>query len=464
MRNGFIFGAALIALTAGSIHAQTQIDKVIATEGEGGDSFGSGSDIDGDTCVVGALTSDLFANSSGAAFVFQDDGTGNWNQVTALEPLTPDIGGEFGRSVAISGDVIIVGASRDDAEEDLGGAAYLFERNEGGPDNWGQVIRLIPTEVDEIDQFGFSVDIEGDWAVVGAPGDDDAGGNSGAAYVYQRVGGVWTFHDKLVPGLISIFAEFGWSVGISGDTIVCGTRRDDTLVNNGGSAFIFQRVGNEWQSVQKIYSDDLENDDWFGQDVAIDGDVVVAGARNEDELGNNAGAAYIFERNKGGPDNWGQVQKLLADDGAFGDLFGETVHVEGDLVIVGAPNANNDSGEAYFYSRGDGSWPLIDGFMGKGVGGDDRFGRSVALGSGLAIIGATGDDDNGSSAGAAYIFTADPPCAADLTGDGVVDTADLLALLGDWGFCGVCAADLTDDNVVDTADLLNLLGQWGPCQ
>jgi len=418
--------ACVVAGLGSTRVAQQELDKLIATEGMAGDSLGIGVDVDGPTCVAGAMHSGLAIDQGGAAYVFLSLDGASWTQVATLTPSTPDSGAQFGRSVGVSGDVVMVGATQDDAAEQLGGAVYVYERDEGGPGAWGEVQRLIPADVDELDQFGFDVAVDGDWAIVGSPGDDDAGGNAGAAYIYMRgQDGVWAEAQKLVPGEISILADAGWSVAIDGDTAVVGSRRDDSQASNAGSAFVYRLIGGDWVQVAKIYSDDLEAGDWFGEAVAIDGDVIVVGARNEDELGGSAGAAYVFERDAGGPEAWGQTAKLIADDGIGGDLLGEAVAVEGDRVLVGAPNAANDSGVVYVYGRAGQTWAQTGSFDAADTGGNDAFGTDVGMASGLAIVGAIGDDPSGAGSGSAYVFGFG--CAADFNGDGAVNILDFVA-------------------------------------
>ena len=199
-----------------------------------------------------------------------------------------------------------------------------------------------------------------------------------------------------------------------------GTRRDDTFDSNAGSAFIYELVEDTWIEVTKLYSMDLQAGDWFGEAVAIDGDVVVVGARAEDELGNNAGAAYVFERDAGGPDNWGETDKLLATDGVFGDLFGEAVAVEGDSIVVGAPNADNDEGDAYLFRRDGDEWTEVTSFKGEDTGGNDHFGTWISLDGGIALTGAPGD-----GTGSAYLTKF--VCEADFNCDGNANILDFVA-------------------------------------
>ena len=206
----------------------------------------------------------------------------------------------FGYSVAVSGDTAVVGTIRDDDNGSDSGSVYVFERNEGGADNWGQVIKLLPSDGASGDWFGYSVAVSGYTVVVGASRDDDNGGSSGSAYVFERnEGGAdnWGQVVKLLPGDGAAFDEFGYLVAVSGDTVVVGAISD---VDNGV----------------------------------------------------RSGSAYVFERNEGGADNWGQVLKLLPGDGAAGDFFGISVAASDDTVIVAAyldDDNGANSGSAYVF-------------------------------------------------------------------------------------------------------------------
>ncbi len=206
----------------------------------------------------------------------------------------------FGFSVAISGDFAVVGAQLEDAGGSAAGAAYVLQRNEGGAENWGEVKKLTASDAQAGDQFGYSVAVSGDTVVVGANDEDSAGSGTGAAYVFRR--------------------------------------------NHGGA--------DNWGEVKKLIASDAQGGDNFGWSVTVSGDTVVVGAYVEDAGGSAAGAAYVFQRNQGGTDNWGEVKKLTASDAETGDLFGISVAVSGDTIVVGAwveDAGGSDAGAAYVF-------------------------------------------------------------------------------------------------------------------
>ena len=209
----------------------------------------------------------------------------------------------------------------------------------------------------------------------------------------------------------------------------------------------------------KLLPDDGSSGDHFGHTVAISGAIALVGAKHHDFNGSNRGSAYLFDTITGQ-----QIAKLLADDGAAGDHFGGSVAISGTTAIVGAhtdDDNGSNSGSAYLFDATTGQQiaKLLpnDGAVGE------RFGWSVAIYSGAAIVGAIEDEDNGFNSGSAYLFEA-ATCPWDLNGDGSVGVSDLLILLVFWGRCSpVCLGDLDGDGFVGIFDLLALLANWGAC-
>jgi len=202
----------------------------------------------------------------------------------------------------VMGDYAIVGAQYEDSGGISSGAAYVFYRDQGGADNWGQVVKLTASDAEAGDEFGSSVAIDGDYVVSGAIGEDSGGTDRGAAYIFYR--------------------------------------------NQGGT--------DNWGEVLKLTASDPEDQDAFGGSVAIDGEFVVVGAFYEDgDEKNNRGAAYIYGRNSGGQDVWGQVIKILASDAGDGDNFGFSVAIEGNFVVIAVPyeetEGNTDRGAVYIF-------------------------------------------------------------------------------------------------------------------
>ena len=202
----------------------------------------------------------------------------------------------FGTSVAISGETAIVGSARDDIGANIDqGSAYVFVRN---GTTWTQQTKLIAADGAASDFFGISVAISGNTAIVGSH-DDDIGAkiNQGSAYIFVRIGGIWTQQTKLIAVDGAADDNFGWSVAISGDTAIVGSHDDDIGANFAqGSAYIFVRIGGIWTQQTKLIASDGAASDQFGWSVAISGNTVIVGSPSDDiDANTNQGSAYIFD-------------------------------------------------------------------------------------------------------------------------------------------------------------------------
>ena len=395
-------------------------DKLTASDEWSYDIFGFATAIDGDTAVIGAHGNDDNGNASGSAYIFEwDDATGTWIEIAKL--TASDAGGldNFGYSVAISGDIVVVGALYgDDVSADTGGA-YVFYRDQGGPDTWGEVTKLTASDSEFEDWFGFSVAIDGDSILVGAQWADGAETNSGAAYIFERdTGGLdnWGEVVILTASDTSEDAHFGHAVAISGETVIVGATGDSGAGLKSGAAYIFSRDHGGpgvWGEVTKLTADDAATEALFGVSAAIDGDLVVVGAfRDDGGALLDSGSAYLFDRNLGGADAWGQLTKLTASDGAEDDQFGLAVAIRGATAIVGSgyhDSAAVDAGAAYVFNRdygGAGAWGEAVKFTASDAAIDDWFGqKGVSFSAGRAVIGAYADDGPmGTNSGSAYVF------------------------------------------------------------
>ena len=285
----------------------------------------------------------------------------------------------FGTSVAISGDTAVVGALFDVDSGISSGSAYVFQRSAGV---WSQQQKLTASDAAANDQFGASVAISGDTAVVSSPGDDDAGTNSGSAYVFIRSAGVWSQEAKLTASDGTGSDGFGGSVAISGDTVVVGASRDDDAGTSSGSAYVFIRSAGVWSEQAKLIASDAAGGDFFGGSVAISGESVVVGAFNDDDTASDSGSAYVFQRSG---TTWSQEAKLTASDAALSDFFGFSVAISGDTAVVGAhldDDAGGDSGSAYVFQRSAGVWSEQQKLTASDAALADEFGFSVAISGG----------------------------------------------------------------------------------
>ncbi len=413
-----------------------EVKKLTASDAQAGDEFGIRVAVSVDTAVVGAWSED----AGGAAYVFHRDqgGQDNWGEVKKLTASDAQAGDRFGWSVAVSGDTAVVGANGEDAGGTTAGAAYVFQRDQGGTDNWGEVKKLTASDAQAFSDFGFSVAVSGGTVVVGAFVED------GAAYVFQRdEGGTdnWGEVTKLLASDAEAIDVFGISVAVSGDTAVVGAQGEDAGGSHAGAAYVFQRdegSQDNWGEVKKLTASDAQANDYFGISVAVSGDTAVVGAYLEDAGATNAGAAYVFQRDEGGADNWGEVQKLTASDTQFSGVFGFSVAVSGDTAVVGAYGENaggiGAAGAAYVFQRdegGAGNWGEVTKLTASDAHFSDEFGGSVAVNGDTAVIGERGEDAGGSNAGAAYVFDLllPKPLPGDANCDGIVDPIDAAFIL-----------------------------------
>ncbi|MCC6551862.1 MAG: hypothetical protein IT372_02420 [Polyangiaceae bacterium] len=405
----------------------TQHAKLVAADGEPGEHLGAAVAISGDTAVIGAYWDDDLGTASGSAYVFVRSGA-DWVQQAKLLAGDGASSARFGHSVAISGDTIVVGAYGDDELAGWAGAAYVFVRTNGA---WTQQAKLLASDGAYADQLGISVAVSGDTALVGADGDDEMGDHSGSAYVFVRSGAAWTQQTKLLAAEGQAVDWFGMHLALGGDTAVIGAPGDDDLGNHAGSAYVFARSGAVWTQQAKLLAGDGSAEDQLGISVAVSGDTALVGAYADDDLGSNAGSAYVFVRSGAA---WTQQAKLLAGDGAAGDSFGGSVAISGDSALVGSgwdDHLGFNSGSAYVFTRSGAAWTQEAKLLAGDGAAEDQLGHSVALSGDTAAIGAWMDDDMGADSGSAYIFGA----LLSLNGVACGDGAECLS-----GFCvdGVC--------------------------
>ena len=311
-------------------------------------------------------------------------------------------GDSFGYSVAVDGDTAVIGAVHDDDNGLDSGAAYVFSRIDG---IWRQQAKLTASDGAAYDYFGVSVAVDGDTAVIGAYYDDDNGYNSGAVYVFIRSGDSWVRQAKLTASDGAGWDYFGVSVAVDGDTAVIGAHYDDDNGTDSGSAYVFGRSDGAWAQQTKLTAPDWAAGSYFGYSVAVDGDTAVIGAYGDYDNGTNSGAAYVFGRSDGA---WAQQTRLTAADGVEFHYFGRSVAVNGDTAIIGALGDSDNgskSGAAYVFSRSGSTWVQQAKLTASDGAANDWFGVSVAVDGDTAVIGALYDDDNGSDSGSAYVFS-----------------------------------------------------------
>ena len=451
MKNLFVL--VFISLITISLEAQSfnEILKVVASDRGNGHFFGFSVDVDSNYAVIGAInagTPNNLFGQQGSAYIFKRSNNNNWQEVKKVVASDGFDMDNFGYSVDISGDYVIVGAYQEDEDTNnantlsAAGAAFIFKKDEGGVDNWGEVKKLIASDRDQDDNFGRSVGISGSYAVVGANYEQhDINGmnsmfNAGSAYIFEKdAGGTdnWGELKKLVATDRTSNDDFGRSVSIDGDFIVIGAQKQNldgssnNYLINAGAVYVFEKNtggSNNWGELQKIVAIDRIAGVRFGSAVAIDGDYIVVGASSATSTPNVfSGAAYVFKKDLVlGTPNWSEFKKLVASDAAANDEFGAAVDISGDNIIVGAAresedlngsNTLNQAGAAYIFNKDEGgvdNWGETQKIIANDRAMTARFGTDVAIKGDFAMVGArveSKDATGGNSiggAGAAYVF------------------------------------------------------------
>ena len=394
---------AFVRVSEGTEGTRPYLDnKLLASDGTAGDAFGRGVAIDGDTAVAGAM----YHDGTGAAYVFVRQG-GVWIEEAKLIASDAAMDDQFGYSVAIDGDTVAIGAWNDDhGGGENAGSAYVFIRS---ADGWVEQAKLTASDGSSGDLFGASVALDGNTAVIGAYADNHGGSyaDGGSVYVFVRSNGAWSQMAKLTPSDFSGNDEyFGFSVAVDGDTMVIGAPGEDHGSGwNHGAAYVFVGACSVWIEEAKLTASDGASPDNFGKSVAIANDTLVIGAIRDNS---DTGAAYLFERPPGGWMDMTETVKLTASDASAGDGFGASVALDGDMVLVGSylddHDGGVDAGSAYVFVRSGNDWIEECKHVAFDAEPGDCLGRAVAMCGGTRLIGAHLDDDKGTDAGSAYVF------------------------------------------------------------
>lgn len=311
-----------------------QIAKLYASDAKAYDNFGDSVSISGDYIAVGVWGEDTNGNAAGSAYIFKIYSDNSVTQIAKIKASDAQASDWFGKSVSISGDYVVVGALREDTTGVDAGSAYVFKIN--SDDSVTQIAKIQASDIQEYDQFGKSVSISGDYVVVGSHQSDAAAVNSGSAYVFKINSDDSVIQiAKIQASDAEAFDLLGNSVSISGDYIVIGASRKDTVGAAAGSAYVFKRNSDaNITQIAKIVANDTETDDYFGNSVSISGDYIAVGAFKEDSLLINVGSAYVFKINS--DTNITQVAKIQATDAEYFDSFGNSVSISGDYIVAGA--------------------------------------------------------------------------------------------------------------------------------
>ncbi|MDH7911366.1 T9SS type A sorting domain-containing protein [Winogradskyella sp. SYSU M77433] len=387
-------------------------NKIAASDRAEMDQFGWSVAIDGDYAAVCAVGNDTDENnmnplpseSPGAVFIFEKNTSGDWTQTQKIVASDRMTGSThwFGNSLSISGSTMVVGTYESEK-------VFVFDRGSDGI--WQETQILTSPNTTSSDSFGEEVAISGDYIIIAAE-TDRLGPNmpsQGTAYIFERnSSGTWIEKQLIYAADTGSSLDFfGSSVGISGNYAIVGAKQEDedenglNFVDNAGSAYIFERnsVGN-WVQVQKIVeSTNREDSDLFGFRVDIDNNRIVVSTfsentdENSENYGYNTGAAFVYERDSGG--NWNFVQKLVSSQRASSTNFGYHASISGDFISVSAYTEDGGAGVGYIFGRDSNNfWSEQQQLIAPVRFQDDYVGYSTAISGGSVVYGALGEDED----------------------------------------------------------------------
>lgn len=388
----------------------THRQKLVAAATPKGSLLGNSVAIHGNIMVMGAP----FDGEGGAVYLFEREAEA-WVQKGRLTSADGKKSDQFGVAVALSENILIVGANQGDHDRVEGtGAAYVFKKGKTG---WKQAGKLNASDGMTGDNFGNAVAISENTIVVGANlKDHNSDSNVGSVYLYEKQRDTWPAvqTQKIECSDGASGNNFGTSVSISGNTLAVGAHFDDARADNAGATYIFSRGNRGWSQSQKLTASDSDEGDLFGYSVSISGNTLAIGAFADDDKALNAGSVYVFERQVSG---WKQIKKLTASDPAELDYFGRNLSLSGSILVVGAfSDAEDapDAGAIYIFEKGDKSWQLTKKLAAPDGAEQDRFGASVAVFGNTIAVGVERDDDRGTDSGSGHIFAASCfPASAD---------------------------------------------------
>jgi len=372
--------------------------KIVTANTNYQDNFGKSVAVSGNYSIIGAWTDDERGPEAGAAYIYfrADEKTDHWILKERLLASDGEAFNNFGGKVAIEGDYAFVAAQGND---DFAGAVYVFKRQAGGDDAWGEIQKIIAPDKSFGDYFGTSITVNNGRMAVGAYGEDDKGRSAGAVYTYELKQNQWKFETKIHDQEGAANDRFGSSVILSQNSLIVGANRD----NKAGSIIIFEKKESGWNQTMKIFSSDGKAKDRFGCSLALSGDYLAVGADGAEGF---MGAVYIFEKNLGGANNWGEVKKIQPMDADNDDLFGKTIAMSGNYLLVGSEGHEMGMGATYLFRKdkeGENHWGLANKMNAMDGSPRDLFGSSVAMSGEDIFIGAYQSDRKGG----AYVFRAE---------------------------------------------------------
>ncbi|MCH8822786.1 MAG: hypothetical protein IH984_04685 [Planctomycetes bacterium] len=442
-------GAAYVLSYDSIMEMWVDQQKVVAEDGNTFDQFAQSiaiNPIDPNVIIIGAWADDdaddccnCSSCQSGSAYIFRfDTDLGLWVQEQKLTASDAHSQDRFGWSVSIWGDVAIIGARFHDHPSQNSGTAYVF-RYDADSGTWNEQQEILSPDPGT---FGTSISLEGDVVLIGASQDQDFGLGSGAAYIFRMDPDtqIWQLEQKLLPNDPVIGASFGWFVSLDGNTALIAAPGADGIEFLEGAAYVFTYDGKQWTQQHKLFASDGEPLDTFGRTVSLAGNIAVVAAVLDDVDGQTVGSTYIYTFDS---QQWNETAKLYASEFEGAEAFGTHAATDGVNVIVGANFAiidgHSEAGAAFIFGglgdcNNNGIIDICD--IADGNAADKN---NNGLPDECDKPPCPWDIDNSGSVGVGDLLmmfaqwgTAGP---ADFNADGIVNTSDLLILLANWGAC-----------------------------
>ncbi len=430
---------AACALLPESASAQCETHRLAPEDGSAGDGFGRVA-LSGDFAIVGAPTTDGDFANAGAAYLLQWDGDA-WLEEDIWVSETPAYSEWYGYAVAADGDVAVIGVPYEvDAGEYTGGAeVYRYDGVE-----WSLEATFLGEDEAGSSAFGHSVAVSGDILAIAAPVSDSAAPNAGAVYVFRFESGIWEQDAELTASDAEDTDNIGWSVAIYGDRLLVGTPKEDAVAPDAGAAYLFEWDGSAWSESAKLTASDGGYAHQFGTSVSLFEDVALVGAPNASGIAAFSGAAYVYRYDA--IIGWYEEAKVQAADGAQVRDFGRAVAIGEDVLVVGDPYLGFDApntGAVYGFRFDGFGWYEDTKLMAMDPIENALLGWSVAMDGDLVLCGAPGPLNNSYLAGSAYVFQLSAP-REDCNGDGREDRCQIA-----WGE----VEDCNENEVPDSCDV-----------
>ena len=391
-----------------------EVKKFTASDASPGDLFGSGVSVGDDVFLVSSNYHDCDngrREGCGSAYVFKYNGN-EWIEEDRLTASDTHPHQLFGSVSLITDYMAVIGARGDNANNNWAGAAYVFKYN---GNEWIEEDKLTASDGTKYGGFGSKVVGDGDVVVISSPWHDCHAGygrdNCGSVYVFRYNGNEWIEEAELISGeeyRIGSGVQFGYSVAVANNVIVVGT---PYIEKQRGAVYVFRYNGNEWLKEAKLTPLERKIDASFGERIAIDSnsEVILVGSSYESDEYGNTGAAYVFRYNG---NEWVEEQRLESPDPRQWDFFGEDVSVDGEVIVTGAigkicDGEGQDCGAAYVFRYNGNEWMIEEDKLTASDGIDgDFFGKAIVLNGNKLFISSSAicENGHGENCGATYLF------------------------------------------------------------